>query len=314
MARPYSLDLRERVVASVAGGRSRRETARLFGVSAASAVKWCQRARQTGSPAAAPMGWRNRRLVLAPERDRLVARMTEKPDLTLRAIQAELAARGIRVSLKAIWNFLRAEKLTFKKSLHAAEQDRPDVAHRRAQWKKYQGRVDASRLVFIDETWAKTNMTRTHGRCPRGRRLVAKVPRGRWRTLTFLAALRCDRIDAPCVVDGPINGTSFLAYVEQVLVPTLKPGDLVVIDNLGSHKHQAIRRAIRAAGAKLFFLPPYSPDLNPIEQVFAKLKTLLRKLDPRSIEATWRGIGQLLGHFTAEECANYFRNSGYASA
>ena len=157
-------------------------------------------------------------------------------------------------------------------------------------------------------------MTRTHGRCSKGRRLVAKVPRGRWRTLTFLAALRCDRIDAPCVIDGPINGTSFLAYVEQVLVPTLKPGDLVVIDNLGSHKRQAIRRAIRAAGAKLFFLPPYSPDLNPIEQVFAKLKTLLRKLDARSIEATWRGIGQLLSRFTAEECANYFRNSGYASA
>jgi transposase len=157
-------------------------------------------------------------------------------------------------------------------------------------------------------------MTRTHGRCARGARLVAKVPHGRWRTLTFLAALRWDRIEAPCVIDGPINGLSFLAYVEQVLVPTLRPGDLVVIDNLGSHRRQAIRRAIRAAGAKLFFLPPYSPDLNPIEQVFAKLKTLLRKLDPRSVEATWQGIGQLLDHFTAEECANYFRNSGYASA
>jgi len=187
------------------------------------------------------------------------------------------------------------------------------VARRRAQWKKYQGRLDPKRLVFIDETWAKTNMTRRHGRALRGARLVAKVPHGRWRTLTFLAALRCDRLDAPCVIDGPINGESFLAYVEQVLVPTLKPGDVVIMDNLGSHKRQAIRRTIRAAGAKLFFLPPYSPDLNPIEQVFAKLKTLLRKAAERTIEATWRRIGSLLFAFSPAECANYLKNAGYAS-
>jgi len=156
-------------------------------------------------------------------------------------------------------------------------------------------------------------MTRRHGRSRRGSRLVAKVPHGRWRTLTFLAALRCDRLDAPCVIDGPINGDSFLAYVEQVLVPTLKRGDVVIMDNLGSHKRQAIRRAIRAAGAKLFFLPPYSPDLNPIEQVFAKLKALLRKAAERTIEATWKRIGQLLSAFTQTECANYLKNAGYAS-
>lgn len=188
------------------------------------------------------------------------------------------------------------------------------MARRRTQWKRYQGRLDPARLVFIDETWAKTNMTRTHGRAPRGQRLVAKVPQGRWRTLTFLAALRSDRIAAPCVIDGPINGESFLAYVEQVLVPTLKPGDIVIIDNLGSHKGKAVRRAIRAAGAKLFFLPPYSPDLNPIEQVFAKLKTLLRKAAERTVEATWRRIGSLLACFTPAECANYLANAGYASA
>ena len=157
-------------------------------------------------------------------------------------------------------------------------------------------------------------MTRQRGRCQRGKRLVAKVPQGRWRTLTFLAALRCNRIEAPCVIDGPINGASFLAYVEQVLLPTLSPGDIVIMDNLGSHKRQAIRRLIRAAGAKLFFLPPYSPDLNPIEQVFAKLKTLLRKADERTIEATWRRIGSLLDCFTPAECANYLKNSGYASS
>ena len=207
----------------------------------------------------------------------------------------------------------QARGLASKKSLYASEQDRAEIAYRRAQWQKYQGRVDPRRLVFIDETWAKTNMTRRHGRCARGTRLVAKVPHGRWRTLTFLAALRCDRIVAPCVIDGPINGVSFRAYVEQFLLPTLSPGDLVVMDNLGSHKGQAVRRLIRSAGAKLFFLPRYSPDLNPIEQVFAKLKTLLRKTDPRTIEATWRGIGSLLDAFTSQECANYLVNAGYAS-
>ena len=156
-------------------------------------------------------------------------------------------------------------------------------------------------------------MTRQRGRCRRGKRLVAKVPQGRWRTLTFLAALRYNHIDAPCVIDGPINGLSFLAYVEQFLLPTLRTGDIVIMDNLGSHKRPVIRRLIRAAGAKLFFLPPYSPDLNPIEQVFAKLKTLLRKADERTVEATWRCIGSLLDCFTPNECANYLKNSGYAS-
>lgn len=156
-------------------------------------------------------------------------------------------------------------------------------------------------------------MTRTHGRSLRGIRLVDRVPHGHWHTLTFLAALRCDRLTAPCVFDGPINGVSFRAYVEQILLPTLRPGDIVVMDNLGSHKSQAVREAIRKAGAKLFFLPPYSPDLNPIEQVFAKLKTLLRKAAERSIDTTWRRIGTLLQHFAPDECANYFKNAGYAS-
>lgn len=156
-------------------------------------------------------------------------------------------------------------------------------------------------------------MAPVRGWAPRGQRLKEKVPHGHWRTLTFLAALRHDRITAPCVLDGPINGESFRAYIEQFLAPTLAPGDIVVMDNLGSHKGAAVRRAIRAVGARLFFLPPYSPDLNPIEQVFAKLKHLLRKARARTIEATWRGIGNLLPHFDANECAGYFRNAGYAS-
>jgi transposase len=156
-------------------------------------------------------------------------------------------------------------------------------------------------------------MTPIRGWAPRGQRLIAQAPFGKWRTLTFLAALRHDRIDAPCVLDGPINGESFTAYVTQFLVPTLSPGDIVIMDNLGSHKGVAVRKAIRAAGAKLLFLPPYSPDLNPIEQMFAKLKLLLRKAAERTVEATWQRIGQLLDDFPPNECANYLRNSGYAS-
>lgn len=187
------------------------------------------------------------------------------------------------------------------------------MARKRARWRRHQARLDPRRLVFIDETWAKTNMTRTHGRAARGQRLHAKAPFGKWRTLTFLAALRHNRIDAPCVIDGPINGELFTAWVEQFLVPTLSPGDIVIMDNLGSHKGQAVRHAIRSAGARLLFLPPYSPELNPIEQVFAKLKTLPRKAQERSVEATWQRIGVLLGAFPPHECANYIRNSGYAS-
>lgn len=149
---------------------------------------------------------------------------------------------------------------------------------------------------------------------PRGRKLIGKTPHGHWRTMTFIAALRSDRIDAPYVLDTPINGHLFTAWVEQCLVPTLSPGDIVILDNLSSHKRPAVRQAIRSAGAKLLFLPPYSPDLNPIEQVFAKLKHLLRKAAERSAEATWRRIGTLLDAFPPHECANYLRNSGYASA
>jgi transposase len=194
----------------------------------------------------------------------------------------------------------------------AGERDRPDVARRRTQWTKYQGRIDPSRLVFIDETWTKTNMAPLRGWGPRGNRVIAKVPHGHWQTTTFLAALRHDRIDAPWLLEGPIDGESFHLYVEKILVPTLRTGDIVIMDNLGSHKGKAIRRLIRSAGAKLLFLPKYSPDLNPIEQVFAKLKHLLRKAAARTIETVCAAIAELLGAFTKQECANYFKNSGYA--
>jgi transposase len=208
---------------------------------------------------------------------------------------------------------LTARGSASKKSLRASEQDRGDVARRRRQWRERQGKVSAARLIFVDETWAKTNMTRTHGRCARGQRLVAKVPHGRRKTLTFLAALRCDGVTAPCLLDGPIDAQTFLAWVEQFLVPTLRPGDIVVMDNLSSHKHPAIRHAIRSSGAKLFYLPPYSPDLNPIEQAFSKLKTLLRKANARSFDAVETAIGKLLNSLSPTECRNFFGEAGYTA-
>ena len=165
--------------------------------------------------------------------------------------------------------------------------------------------------MFIDETWAKTNMARTRGRAARGARLLAAVPHGHWKTTTFVAALRHDEITAPLVIDRPMNGPAFKAYVEQMLAPTLKSGDIVIMDNLPAHKVKGVRKAIEAAGAYLVYLPPYSPDFNPIEQVFAKLKALLRKAAERSVDALWDKIGQLLDLFPPNECRNYFRNAGY---
>ena len=185
------------------------------------------------------------------------------------------------------------------------------MARRRAQWLRYRHRIDASRLVFIDETWTKTNMAPLRGWAPCGQRLKAKVPHGRWKTMTFLAALRLDRVEAPWLIDGPINGERFRLYVEKVLLPTLRSGDIVVIDNLGSHRGKVIRRMIRSVGARLFFLPKYSPDLNPIEQLFAKLKHWLRKAASRSVDAVSNAIAEILNGITSAECQNYFLNAGY---
>lgn len=178
----------------------------------------------------------------------------------------------------------------------------------------YQNRIDPSRLVFIDETWTKTNMAPLRGWAPRGQRLLAKVPHGHWQTMTFIAALRHEGVVAPWLLDGPINGESFLLYVEKVLVPTLRPGDIVIMDNLGSHRSKAVRAAIRAAGAKLFFLPKYSPDLNPIEMFFAKLKHWLRQAAQRSADTICQAISAILPDVTSHECANFFDHAGYGRA
>ncbi len=198
-----------------------------------------------------------------------------------------------------------------KKTAHASEQERPDILSQRWAWFEGQLDLDPDRLVFIDETWASTNMARRHGRCLRGERLRASVPHGHWKTTTFVAGLRNTGMVAPMVIDGPINRDAFTAYVTQVLVPELSPGDIVIMDNLSSHKGQAIRDVIEAAGADLLFLPPYSPDFNPIEKAFSKLKAHLRKAAERTIHGLWDAIGRILDLYSPQECANYFTACGY---
>lgn len=168
--------------------------------------------------------------------------------------------------------------------------------------------------MFLDETWASTRMARTNGRSPRGERLVAAVPHGRWRITTFVGALRAEGFTAPLVLDGAIDGRAFLAYVRQVLAPTLRPGDLLVMDNLSSHKVPGVREAVEAAGAALLYLPPYSPDLNPIELAFGKLKGLLRSAAERTTEGLWNTLGVLLDRFTPDECRRCFAHCGYAQS
>jgi transposase len=168
--------------------------------------------------------------------------------------------------------------------------------------------------VFLGETWATTNMARIHGRAPRGSRLAAAVPHGHWHTTTFLCGLRTSGPIAPLVLDGAINGRAFRAYVEQMLAPTLGTGDIVIMDNLGSHKVEGVREAIEAQGAQLLYLPPYSPDLNPIELAFGKLKRLLRSAAARTVGTLWDTIGSLLDRFSPSECVAYFQHCGYAQS
>jgi transposase len=174
-----------------------------------------------------------------------------------------------------------------------------------------QPKLNPAKLVFLDETWTTTNMARLRGRSARGKRLLAAVPHGHWRTSTFLAGLRVDRMVAPLVLDGAINGDAFLAYVQQFLAPTLAVGDIVIADNLASHKVTGVRQAIEARGASLWFLPPYSPDLNPIEQALAKLKQFVRSVAPRTRETLWNTLGSAVGCFSDKDCQNFFAHAGY---
>jgi len=310
MGKPYSEDLRRGILQAIETGHTYEEAADLCGVSVSSVSRFLTRWRNTGSVRPEKFGG-YKRYALEPYRRRIVRWVGAQPDITLSELQARLAEEKVVVSQTAIFRFLRHLEFTFKKSLRAAEQDRPDVAAARKAWFKMQARLDPKRLVFIDETSASTNMTRRYGRGTRGERLVCKVPHGHWKTSTFVAALRYNRVTAPLLLDGAMNGESFLAYVEQILAPTLRRGDIVIMDNVSVHKVVGVREAIEACDAILLYLPPYSPDVGPIEQFFSKLKAILRKAAARSVKSLWDTIGSCLIDFPPAECAAYLTNAGY---
>jgi transposase len=310
--RPYSQDLRERVFAAADNGERVGQIAKGRRVSVSYVSKVLSRRRRTGQTTALAQRCQVP-LRLADLHGSIQTQVATRPDATIAELRAWLSKTyQVSASTGLMWKTLTALDLTFKKkSLRAAEQDRTDVAKARTEWRNKQPSLIPSKLVFIDETWTKTNMTRRYGRAPRGKRLVDAVPYGHWKTTTLVAALRCDAVTATGVIDGAINGELFLAYVEQVLVPTPRAGDGVIMDNLRAHKVKGVREAIEAAGATLLFIPPYSPDLNPIEQAFAKLKALLRAKAIRTADALWKVLGGLVDCFTPQECANYLRHDGY---
>ena len=204
--------------------------------------------------------------------------------------------------------------LGLKKTTQALERDRPDVVEARVHWRATTLKIDVEKLIFLDETGLSTKMARLYARSIGGTRAVDSIPHGHWHTTTFVAGLKHQALVAPAVFDGPMDGESFLAYVEQVLSPVLTPGDVVIMDNFASHKVAGVRDSIENSGATLKYLPPYSPDLNPIEQLFAKFKALIRKAGPRTMQSLWDRVQLLLSCFSQQECMNYFANSGYSAA
>jgi transposase len=300
------------VIEAVETGASRGEAAESFGIDASSAVRWLQCWNETGRCAPKPRG--GSVSPLERHAEQILALVAEQSDLTLEEAIAELRKRRIRTSKSAVSRFFQRHEITFKKkSLRAAEQHRADVARARRRWIREQGMLDPARLVFIDETAVTTKMVRLWGRGPRGLELIRRAPCGEWTMITFVAALRHNKMVAPMVVDGAMNAETFLAYVEQCLVPTLKHGDIVVMDNVSVHKSPRIREAIENARATLRYLPQYSPDLNPIEMPFSKFKAFLRRAAERTIPGLRRAIRSFLPGLRARECANYFRHAGYTA-
>jgi transposase len=286
-----------------------KEIAKRFGVGPA----WCrgikQRLREHGLRGVIRQKHGPDPIFDEARRDQLATLVSQAPDATLQELKAML---DVKVSISTIWRTLQDMKLTLKKkSLHAAERDRPDVVARRHDWEQSLPGVDVEMLVFLDESAVNTARVRDRGRCPQGERLVDSVPAGLWQTSTLVAAICLDGVVAPMVIDGPLNGESFAQYVETSLVPALEPGNIVVMDNLPVHKSQRVSDAIAAAGCTLVFLPPYSPDYSPIENMWSKVKTHLRAAAARTFNAVVDAAGDALRSITPEDCDGYFRHCGY---
>jgi transposase len=310
MPKPYSSDFRRVVIEEVVEGASRREAAERFGISASVVVIWMQRFNRTGAVAALPSG--GSISPLEKHKKFLLGLAARKPDMTLDEIVAVMRKRKIPGSRTALWRFYERHNITFKKkSLYASEQDLEEVARARRRWMRQQGLFDPAHLVFMDESWTNTSMVRLYGRCERGKRLVGHAPHGHWKTLTFVAGLRKSGMIAPFVIEGAIDGPMFLAYLKQCLAPQLKKGDIVVMDRLSVHEVAGVEEAIKAAGAKVRYLPTYSPDMNPMENAFAKVKSYLRKVAERTVSRLTRAISRAVGTVSADDCKNIFRHEGY---
>jgi len=309
--RAISADLRLRIHEACQAGEGTAAVAERFAVSPAFVRRLKQRFRLTGSLAPKPHAGGPARKLAAHE-DALRRAVRERPDATPAEHKDRLNLPASRVT---VWRALRRLRIRRKKtSTHAAEQDRPDVAEARRQWPQKLAGIKPEDLVFLDETGANTAMRRTHGYAPIGERVVASAPLAGWQAVTFVGALTAGGLMAPWALAGAMTGEWFLAYVEQVLVPTLRPGMVVVMDNLPAHKVQGVEQAIAAAGCRLLYLPAYSPDLNPIENAYAKLKRALRDWAARTVDGVYEGLRRIITRFSPAECLNYFRHCGYALA
>jgi transposase len=306
--RPYSLDLRQRVIAALdAGEGSQAEIAARFRVSVSFITRLLRRRRRTGSVAPAPHGGGHPPALDRAARRRLRRLVREQPDATLQ----ELAARvGVPCGRMAIFRTLRQLKITRKKkSLHASERDSRRVRRKRRAFREAVDRLDPRRLVFVDETGAHTAMTRTYGRAPRGRRVKGSVP-GHWKSMTLISGLRLSGVVAPMAFEGATDAPTFEGYVRRVLVPRLGAGDVVVWDNLKPHQVAGARRAVEGAGARVLPLPPYSPDYTPIEEMDSKVKGLLRSAAARTTEAVYDAMGAALRAVCPTDIRGWFKHCG----
>jgi len=308
-----SKDIREKVVKAIKGGMSRRQAAARFDVGPATAVRWAKRVETTGDVAPMKMGGDRRSQRIEAHAEFILKEIKTKPDTTIMELRDKLRERhGLSLGYGTVWRFLARHKITRKKKTgHASEQEREDVEASREAWFEGQLDLDPKKLVFIDETSISTSMARRFGWAPRGERCRASIPFGHWKTTTFVAGLRVDRIDAPMTIEGALDGEAFLAYVEQVLAPTLSKGETVVMDNVPLHKVAGVSEAITAKGASVLYLPAYSPDFDPIEKFFSKFKSILQRIAARTAEALEAAVAEALQSVTPDECRNYFAACGY---
>jgi transposase len=306
--RPYSKDLRERVAAVIdAGECSHRQAAKLFRVSVSFVTRLMQRRREAGTLAPKPHGGGPRPYFGLPQKVRLVVLILKHPDATLKQLK-EMG--GFTCTLTTIWRTLRSFRQRYKKkTLHAAEREDPKVQAKRRRYRRKVAQIDAKRLVFVDETGVNTAMTPSPAWALRGERAVGSVPTS-WGSTTVIAALSLDGVRAPFVFRGATDAQAFDTYVDEVLVPELRPGDVVVFDNLKPHRSPQVRRSIRRAGASVLPLPPYSSDYDPIEELWSKFKGELRRIAERTSEGLYKAVGETLEHVTLQDILGWFNHSG----